>query len=335
MDKQPSRFLCREYAAAGLTASATLRELRAGTAGSTARIESGGGRFFLRCRSREHSSPANMRYEHDLILRLAEAGLPVAPPLPTQSGKRFVAEGEAIYELYPWIDGELFEDGNATQIRAVGDLLSRFHDVGRGLGERKIGQGREDDPCGLRRDLGKFLPPGDSAKSRPLVDQVETHLRELERRLNAAVYDVLPETVIHGDFHPGNLLFRDDKITGLFDFDWANRRERIRDLGDGLLFFAGRRGRTLFPGDIWSLTDGVEVDPGLAEVFLAAYESRSALLPEERGALPVVMAARWLQIRIRGMRKVDPSERLRFLDRGDLLDTYHQLRLFEPPRGPR
>jgi homoserine kinase type II len=151
-------------------------------------------------------------------------------------------------------------------------------------------------------------------------------LGDIETRLAREVYGRLPEAVIHGDLHPGNVLFRGGAVAGIFDFDWANRWERVRDVGDGLLFFAARRGQPMHPGDIWSLTEAVDIDVSSAGAFLGAYESVTPLSAAEREGLPVVMSARWMQIRIRGMRKVRIEERFRFLHRGDLLETYDRLR---------
>ncbi|MFH0962411.1 MAG: phosphotransferase, partial [Planctomycetota bacterium] len=139
----------------------------------------------------------------------------------------------------------------------------------------------------------------------------------LRRELRERVYGKLPEAIIHGDLHPGNVKFAGDRVAGFFDFDWANRWERVRDIGDGALFFTSRREE--FNGeDIWSLTADFTVDEKAAEAFLTAYDSVSRIEKEERKALGSVLAARWLQSRVRGMRKVGKERRMEFLDRGDL-----------------
>ncbi len=68
----------------------------------------------------------------------------------------------------------------------------------------------------------------------------------------------------------------------------------------------------------------------MVDYFLGAYESVSVLTDAERTALPRFMAARWLQMRIRGMRKIPLEKRLEFLDRGDIfkvLNTLHGMKL--------
>ena len=66
----------------------------------------------------------------------------------------------------------------------------------------------------------------------------------------------------------------------------------------------------------------------------SAHSAHSVLVrlsPEEHQALPWIMAARFAQVRIRGMRKVPPEDRLVFLHRGDLMESLVKLTAFRLP----
>jgi homoserine kinase type II len=52
-----------------------------------------------------------------------------------------------------------------------------------------------------------------------------------------SLYDALPHLAIHGDYHPGNLKFKDGKVVGLFDFDWARMDARCFDVGVAITYF--------------------------------------------------------------------------------------------------
>ena len=48
----------------------------------------------------------------------------------------------------------------------------------------------------------------------------------------------LPGTVIHSDWHPGNMLFRHRKVVAIIDYDSVRRSQRILDVANGTLQFS-------------------------------------------------------------------------------------------------
>ena len=224
-----------------------------------------------------------------------------------------------MFEIYPWIEGDVFEYENRHQLEELGRMLAGYHLITKEFRTRRKNQKRESDPERLLQELDSLLADTDCADSMALLREVRRVLGELNMALRDNVYDKLPQAIIHGDLHPGNVKFCGNHLAGLFDFDWANRQERIRDVSDGIMFFAGRRESNIKADNIWSLTSSFNCDPEATEAFLDAYDSVCQLGAAEKNALPFVMAARWLQVRIRGMRKVPTKDRISFLDRGDLL----------------
>lgn len=300
-----------------------------GTAGASFIIDSGGERFLVRVRSEEHARDDQIAFEHDLLRALDDAGFPVAAPVVTQDGKTWVAESERIVEVIPWIDGDAFDPGSEEQVKELGRQLAVFHDITSPIMDRKE-KPREDDPHRLIEDLAALLKEVDASGHEGLLSQLRDRLAHLGDKLRRTVYDRLPQAVIHGDLHPGNVKFKGNRLVGVFDFDWANRQERLRDVGDAILFFAARQ-RSFDPDDIWSLTQASVVEGPPVATLLGAYESVSPLTSGEKEALPDVMAARWMQVRIRGMRKVAPQQRIRFLDRCDLLAVADHIQRFRAP----
>jgi homoserine kinase type II len=71
------------------------------------------------------------------------------------------------------------------------------------------------------------------------------------------------QILIHCDFHPGNLMFEQEEVVGLFDFDWSKVDLRIFDVGLAIWYFFAS-----WQGD----QDGVlRLDEG--RDFLHAYQS--------------------------------------------------------------
>ncbi|MDO8512761.1 MAG: phosphotransferase [bacterium] len=67
-----------------------------------------------------------------------------------------------------------------------------------------------------------------------LLEENQTFLEELINNLFAEMkmskYDEQPKQVVHFDIHPGNMNYIGDRVSGLFDFDWARWDCRLTDL---------------------------------------------------------------------------------------------------------
>ncbi|MEI6501004.1 MAG: phosphotransferase, partial [Armatimonadota bacterium] len=166
---------------------------------------------------------------------------------------------------------------------------------------------------GIPGDMGT-VPPQEVAET---IDFLIAQAKFAEETLPDKLYASFPQTIIHGDWHPANLKFRDHKIVGIFDFDWVSRQPRIVDVTDGLLFFGSQRASAIDGSDIWSLTQPFELVWERMQAFMGEYRKHVNLTREELVALPDLMVARWLYNRVDAMvRKVEPKDQLRFLVSG-------------------
>jgi Ser/Thr protein kinase RdoA (MazF antagonist) len=51
----------------------------------------------------------------------------------------------------------------------------------------------------------------------------------------------LPHVIIHGDYHGDNLLFKNDHIVGVVDYDKARWQPRVVELAEALIYFVSAR----------------------------------------------------------------------------------------------
>ena len=145
-----------------------------------------------------------------------------------------------ICEVYPWVEGDTFQTGNISQLRELGEKLALFHTITSRLQlKSKKGQVREDNPDRLEREVDLFLSEVQGEKE-AIVRRIKEHLQKLKSQFPDEFQKTLPQTIIHGDLHTGNVKFGGNRLAGLFDFDWTNRQARVRDVGDLLIFFASR-----------------------------------------------------------------------------------------------
>ncbi|MCC7493363.1 MAG: phosphotransferase [Fimbriimonadaceae bacterium] len=299
-----------------------------GTAGRTWQVVSGGQRFFLRRRGPRTAGPARIAFDHGLRDHLVAHGFPTVAPLPTITGDRAVATAEGVYELYPWVTGEPYSAALAELARPqVARCLATFHRLAaafRGACEPLVPQWthyadpiaprrRFDDPAGLAAAVeqvaARWARPGDGAR----LTALRRWLAWWTAAWSDAAHDALPAGVIHGDFNGANLLLQPDgRVAGVFDFDWAWRAPRVRDVGEALLFFGARRD-ALSGGDIWSLTACPRFEPAPLQQWLAAYHAVAPLTPAELAAVPLALCGRWLACRTEGVMKVPEPQRVRFL----------------------
>ena len=178
-------------------------------------------------------SDAAIREEHAFSLELAEHEIPVVAPL--------LREGESLFEhagfrfaLFPRRGGHAPEPGNLDQLYRLGQLLGRLHGIGasRPFQHRETmtveNFGHQSLACVL--DSG-FLP----ASLRPAYESVA---RDLLARLDALFASVRYTTIrLHGDCHPGNLLYRDEAFH-MVDLDDCRMGPAVQDLW---MMLAGER----------------------------------------------------------------------------------------------
>ena len=178
-------------------------------------------------------SDAAIREEHAFSLELAEHEIPVVPPL--------LRDGESLFEhagfrfaLFPRRGGHAPEPGNLDQLYRLGQLLGRLHGVGasRPFQHRETmtveNFGHQSLACVL--DSG-FLP----ASLRPAYESVA---RDLLARLDALFASVRYTAIrLHGDCHPGNLLYRDEAFH-MVDLDDCRMGPAMQDLW---MMLAGER----------------------------------------------------------------------------------------------
>ncbi len=313
-------------------------ERMGGTAGATVRVGTADGSFVLRLRGTRTSAPEHVAFDAELRRFLRRNGFATAVPLPTIDGADGVPSADGFWELTRFVAGYGHRPGDERQLAAVARTLAELHRLGM---EFRAGPPRDrplhqfalsapgtpsspriDDPRCMRVALKAVMPRLEAAE-RTIADRMMKLVDRAEADYGGPLYDRMDRWLIHGDFHPSNVLFDDSgEVAGVFDFDWAVCSPRVRDLADAVWFFAGSPLRD--GSDIWALTAARKVKPELARAFLREYGSAQPVAVEEARALPGAWLARWIAIHLEGMFKVPPGDRGRFLTR-DMDETVEQM----------
>ncbi len=183
-----------------------------------------------------------LRFDHECLLRLADAGLPV----PRHAGRE-----------------------------KVGRFLARFHAaLGPKFPTGKEGFVREDHPDLLVEYVDRLQTHARNSKQLQGIAHIQRQLDRVRAELDSGLYQRLPKAVIHGDIHQGNVAFTDSDVSAVYDFDYMSVQARARDLCDALMFFAGDRQNVLDVDDIRSLVQPFKLNIRRAAVLLSGYHLR-------------------------------------------------------------
>ncbi len=292
-----------------------------GTANASVIVEVADERLLLRRRNRRYANEDWVRFDHALFAHLREAGVAAPPAVKAPNGRSWLRRGDDIYELFHVVEGEAHQEGDPTELESAGRMLARIHSEAADFDPPAPKPWpRFHDPkdalAGLEELLTLAAGQQHPAERLETLECARALADDLVERVSDEAYWSLPQTVVHGDYHAGNLKFRDGRVVGVFDWDWSSRQPRMVDLADGLLFLCGRRTEPLVPGDIWSLTSAFELDFERMDAFAQGYGAIvEPELPETR-LLPDLMRCRWLYCRVdAALRKVEPARRVEFVVR--------------------
>ena len=101
--------------------------------------------------------------------------------------------------------------------------------------------------------------------------------------VNELGYESWAEQIVHGDWHPGNMLFSQAKLAAVLDFDSTKLAPPVTDLANGMLQFSIVGGRPN-PAD-WP----AYLDEGKLAQFLAGYRKVIKMERNKLNSLPDLM----------------------------------------------
>lgn len=244
------------------------------------------GQFILKVRRIPHEGIECLEFAHGVLAYLSRRGGAVCPPVPTRDRDQTVVtlEGRA-YEMLPYVEGQRYpytEEATADAGHHLGQLhrtLSHFRTAG------TISTLSYHDAPGIRRRLKTSLPErlGKNAQVADLLEDLHFAYNDATARVNRLGCDRWARQIIHGDWHPGNLLYQGDSVVAILDFDTLRMALPVLDLANGLLQFSIQTGHPQL--DRWS----AEVELSRLRQFMAGYRLASEPTAHELKAVPNLM----------------------------------------------
>ena len=303
-------------------------ESAGGTAGKAWHVNSTRGHYFVRRRGVRTSGSQRVRYDHGLRQHLGDQDFPAFPPISNRIGDRFLIHEDLTYEVYPWVEGRPYALDLSDKARGpAARILARLHQISASYSapcEPVVSQfsafpvefeprPRMDDPVAFLEVIDWVLDAYGTPRNQAAIRKARDRVRWLSEVYDSDYRD-LTWGVIHGDFNCSNLLFHaDGEVAGVFDYDWARREVRLRDIAELIFFFGAQRSASCNYHDIWFLTECPTLDINSIKDVLRCYHLKSPLMPAEQRALPWAILARWVSCRTEGLIKVPEDRRVEFL----------------------
>ena len=171
-------------------------------------------------------SDEQINEEHLFTLELAEHELPVVAPWRNAAGETLFHFDGFRFALYPRQGGHAPEFDNLDNLLILGRMLGRMHRIGavRPFVHRPALDSRSFGHESVELIASRFIP----AEYRESYVGVTSLLLDAIDALFAAA-GALRSIRVHGDCHPGNILWRDN-APHFVDFDDARMAPAVQDL---------------------------------------------------------------------------------------------------------
>lgn len=214
----------------------------------------------------ERLNYADLPFFLGLMQHLAAHGFPSAAPLATHEGQTLVTLNERPAALVRRLVGQSVLFPNLAQCRATGAVLGDMHCAVSSF----AGRACNSRGAAWRTETALGLLPHLQADARALI---ESEL-EAQARLNLST---LPQGIIHADLFRDNVLFVDDRLSGVIDFYYACHDSLLYDLA-------------ITVNDWCFDTHGLP-NAERAKAMISAYKSRRQTTAAEAGAWRLVLRA--------------------------------------------
>jgi len=248
-------------------APVALEPIAAGIENTNYFVTTSQGRYVLTLFERLPS--AELPFYLDLMAHLARHGIPCPAPIADLSDRFLSSLNGKPAALVTRLEGLSIERPSAADCAELGGLLARMHLAARSYG------GYLENPRGPKWWRSA------AADVRPYLDAPRTELLDAELRFQARHrFADLPRAAVHADLFRDNAVFRDGRISGVFDFYFAGVDCFVYDLA--------------VCANDWCLADpdsDRRLDEGRTRSLLGAYAAVRQLQAAERGAWPVMLRA--------------------------------------------
>lgn len=179
--------------------------------------------------SRPRKSADSIYFEEKVSIFLKSKGISVRVPILGKNGELFfdLPFGYTV-EVLTYIEGKTWpDDWNLEVVKSSGELLGKIHSLSRDFGT-SLNTPRLDIYEKMK-DIQNSLNP-----SKGLDEITRDVLNKCVAFLDTRSLLGSPQSILHGDFGPSNLVFEGNRASGIFDFEGTCFGPSFYDFGVGV-----------------------------------------------------------------------------------------------------
>ena len=245
------------------------------------------GKFLLKRRARGKDDAFIVAFAHALQLYLASKQFPLPHLIGTRRENNSMLQWKgAVYELFEYIPGQ----GYPQTLEATfdsGRVLSLYHKLLTDFkSEWQPATGSYHAAPSIEQGM-KAIPQAvqaSDANLAPLLQFLFDSYKYCAERVEMLGLSTWPKQYVHADWHPGNMLFRDNRVVAVIDYDSARQLPRIIDVANGALQFSIIGG----DDDVTRWPD--YIDESRFKRFVRGYDEVMLLSEAEVKSIPWLMA---------------------------------------------
>ncbi|HEY0979473.1 MAG TPA: phosphotransferase [Candidatus Paceibacterota bacterium] len=273
MDPRHLEQLCREFA---LGEVVDLDENDQGVLNKNYILRTSRGTYFLKSVRAKQQERISYIAEVEEFFR--ERSIPAVCMAALPSGERYLKIEDALYTVYPYIANMHVHAYTKGHMRAMGEILGSIHKAGATQVPSRLASSKFSIP---EREavLHELTERRESIRGKQVLEAIDEEFLsyielKLERIVDCFKEPSLPsDTLVHGDYHDRNILFKGEDIVGVCDWEKALMAPRAYEVARALEIICFGEGQRRVRTE-QEMRDS-------AAVFMRAYNSVYALSSEE------------------------------------------------------
>ncbi len=209
-------------------------------------VKIGRNKYILR-ESNETKPLKHLQFETKILQYLHDKNFALTPSIiPNKNGSPITSYNNTYYLLTNFLPGSVSEGVNNLTSFINEKLVNFFESLA------KFSRAVQDFSSPIPKNnqslsyyikngkklFAKLITKVDDLAVKKLLNEnrdfIESFITETQRQLELVRFDKAPKQIVHFDFHPGNVNFTGNHVSGIFDFDWVRFDNRITDLACAL-----------------------------------------------------------------------------------------------------
>jgi homoserine kinase type II len=197
------------------------------------------GKFLLKRRARGKDDPYKVAFSHAIQLYLAAKQFPLPHLVGTKKSNNSMLQWRnAVYELFEYIPGQSYPQTLEATFDS-GRILSLYHKLLQDFrSEWQPTGGSYHNAGAVEQGLKQIPATLQSVDAGPVLQYLLDSYRHAAQMADAQGLEGWPRQIVHADWHPGNMLFRDNHVVAVIDYDSSRQLPRIIDAANGALQFS-------------------------------------------------------------------------------------------------